>query len=140
MAGMIRARRSADGHFLVCGNCGEKLARRDAETIDGTVHYDLSWDSDWHRVPGSGDIGPRRDDPLSTKTQPGVMADYARRDTFAPAHIERTHAALDRLDHGNAPTRRGTGRQLFADHPPALCPWGDCRTLNRIDPKKLQLG
>lgn len=110
---------STNRKYAVCGACGRSLCRRDR--VDGNditghahVHHELVWDADWHMIED---------------------------------HIERSEAALDRLHRGNAPVRRGTLRGWagpkqslnFPNFPPALCPWAVCGTLNRIDPKRLDV-
>ncbi len=134
---MIDAALSTNRKFAICGRCGRSLARRDRIIVpDGSVVHDLVWDSDWHEVPGFGDIGPRHDFRLEGRSG----ANFADRSTFWPGHIERTASALDRLDRGDAPTRRGgQGGQRFDRPDVAHCPWEDCRAMNNINRKKLQL-
>lgn len=116
---MIRARRSANGKFVVCGACGRSLCRRDA-TPDG---FALVWDDDW------------REEPLDPAHPIDALpaAEYHR----VRSIVTRNASALGRMAAGHAPIRSmppypiGNPANL-----PALC---QCGTLNRIDPKRFDL-
>ena len=106
------------GKYVICGSCGKSLCRRDRREafvlgVGTRAYFDLIWDADWHHVPATADV---------------------------PAHIERGNSALDRLARGSAPNRRGyepreriPSSKGFPARPPALCPYGVCDALNRID-------
>ena len=120
---MTWAKQSTNGKFVVCGQCGTSLCRRDrmgAPTRD--PGYYLVWGDGWR-----------------------VVVDEIRAAPLPPlVHVERQAGAVDRLAAGHPPTRHDwTNAERFElsralrAYAPATC--DTCGEANEIDPKRLRV-
>ncbi len=107
----VRARKSADRKYVVCGSCGRSLCRRKRSGLPGATGHRLAWGDGWHVVEGHIEMSDAALNRLLLGDSPG------RRLWLNEARLDLTRAV-----------------QRYA---PAVCPW--CGDMNEIDPKPLDV-